>query len=136
MHMSKQGFASVHWFSLLAAILLPNLVHGGAFIWGEYAADNELDPNAFLSPTSWVATRCSKFEGEESYPDERKCADGGDCVDGVPCGDGGPCICNDGKKDKQKNLGFTGNEEVRCACRLNISMFLESFLSSFKSPPL
>jgi hypothetical protein len=103
---------SVQCVSILAAFLLLDFVHAGAFVWGEYAASNDLDPNAMLSPTSWVATRCSRFKGESTYPNQKKCSDGRDCLDGVPCTDGEPCICNDGKKDTTNHLGFTGNEEV------------------------
>jgi hypothetical protein len=102
--------------SLLAACSLIDIVHADAFIWGEYAADNDLDPQSFLSPKSWVATRCSKFKGAETYPAAKKCSDGGDCLEPTEsCKDKQPCICNDGKKDNVKHLGFTGNEEVRCA---------------------
>ena len=106
------NLVSVQCISILAAFLLLDFVHAGAFVWGEYAASNDLDPNAMLSPTSWVATRCSRFKGESTYPNPKKCSDGRDCLDGVPCTDGEPCICNDGKKDTTIHLGFTGNEEV------------------------
>jgi hypothetical protein len=121
-------------FSILAAFLLLDFVHAGAFIWEDYAADNDLDPNSMLSPTSWVATRCSRFKGESSYPNKRKCVDGKECLDGVPCSDGEPCICNDGKKDKISNLGFTGNEEVRARCQFmqhDCSMNNKFFISIF-----
>ncbi len=109
---------------LLAACLLIDTVHADAFIWGEYAADNDLDPQSFLSPKSWVATRCSKFQGEETYPAAKKCSDGGDCLEPTePCRDNQPCICNDGKKDNLKHLGFTGNEEVRYEIYAQVSKF-------------
>ena len=113
MPLSRVGFDSMLFLSLLAALVLLEMVHADEFIWGEYAAENDLDPNMLLSPTSWVATRCSKFKGQDTYPDETKCVDGGDCLKNIPCKDGQPCICNDGKKDNLKHLGFTGNEEVR-----------------------
>jgi hypothetical protein len=104
------------------------VVHAeGAFVWQEYAADNELDQSKGLSSTSWVATRCSKFEGKDTYPDPFKCNDGRDCLKDEPCSDGEPCICNDGKKDKVKHLGFTGNEEVRLTrvyCKQQLTYFI------------
>ena len=109
---SEFSVVSLISFILLAACLLLDSVQAKAFIWGEYAASNELNPYASLSPTSWVATRCSRFKGEETYPPKFKCSDGRDCLKDVPCSDGEPCICNDGKKDTEKHLGFTGDEEV------------------------
>jgi hypothetical protein len=109
---SKSSAVSLITFSLLAVSLLFDAVQAEAFVWGEYAASNDLDPLASLSPDSWVARRCSRFKGQQTYPKQFKCSDGRDCLKNVPCTDGNPCICNDGKKDTQKHLGFTGDEEV------------------------
>lgn len=109
---TKSSALSLIPLSLLAACLSLDLVQAKAFVWGEYAASNDLNPQAGLSSDSWVARRCSIFKGQETYPQQFKCTDGRDCLKDVPCSDGNPCICNDGKKDTEKHLGFTGNEEV------------------------
>jgi hypothetical protein len=112
--MPRSQFRAVTWISLylFVSCLSIDAVRADAFVWGEYAASNDLDPKASLSPNSWVARRCSRFKGEQTYPQKLKCSDGRDCLKNVPCSDGNPCICNDGKKDTEKHLGFTGDEEV------------------------
>ena len=101
--------AATHCIQILLCLSIAAMsVAQQPFIWGEYAAQNNLKADQRLSPKSWTSLRCTIFTAGQ-LPASKKCQDGTPCPDQGSCIDGKPCVCNDGLRDSTRNPGFTGD---------------------------